>query len=118
MQRAGKSGVRCLPCSSSIGRLIAVPPDGREIAAQCFERIFLGVNLTARSNSLATKKRNRRTPALDRMLKKKWQNDARNGEEFPVHEQAQNRTRESQRGCICLQPSFDIPLFVEFIDPS
>src|SRR5438128_549461 len=120
MRRAGESesGIRCLPRGSPTGRLIATSSDGREIAAQRFERVFLRVDFTARANAFATKKRDGWAPALDCVLKEKWQHDAGNGEEFLVHEQPQNRARERQRGGIRLQPSFNIPLLVQFVDAA
>jgi len=52
---------------------------------------------TPGAHSFATQNRNWRTPTLRRMLKEKQKYKARNCEKLLVHEQAEDRARESQR---------------------
>src|SRR5438477_12947375 len=86
-----------------------------EIAAQRFQRIPLRIDFTPGAHPFATQKQNWRTPALHRMLKEKWKYKAWNCEKLLVHEQAEDRARESQRRCVCLQPTLHVPFLVQLI---
>ena len=116
--RFTSSGVGCLPRRLRRFLWIAISLYLGEIAAEGLQRKLLGIDLTTGANATATKHRNWRAPALNRVLKQERQNDAWNREEFPVHENAQNGPGERQRRSIHFQPPLDIPLILEFVDPA
>jgi hypothetical protein len=68
------------------GRLSVPAIDAVEITAQRIKRKFLGLNLALGAHSFAAENWYRRAPTLHRVLKQKWQDDARNREKFLVYE--------------------------------
>jgi hypothetical protein len=51
------------------------------------------------------------------MLEKKRQDQTRNREEFPINEESEHHSAESQGRSIHLQKALDVPFLIQLIDP-
>src|ERR1051325_5456004 len=77
---SGTGGAPSRACA--LDRLAVALIDFVEVAAQCFERVFLRVDFLAGAYAGAAQERHGRTPALDSVLEQQLQNNAWKGEDF------------------------------------
>ena len=88
-------------------------PIRAEISPQRLERVTLDVNLARSSKTEAAQNGDRWTPALNGVLKQERGNQSRKREPSLVDSHAQHYAGKSERGCIRLEESLDVPLFVQ-----
>ena len=89
-----------------------------QIAAQDAERRALQIDLALRTDAAAAEDRQRRTPALQRVLKQESRDYGRKSEPAPVHGKSEPE-RHQDEGCgVRFQRPLDVPFAVEFFKPS
>lgn len=89
-----------------------------EVTSDRFQRIPFVVNLSSGANSRPTKQRQRRTPALYRVLQQKARDNGRECKETTVHQRPERCANKNRCCGVRLQCSLDIPLSIEFDQPS